>query len=47
MFKSCFNIPSLEPLRNWDVSNGTNFEEIFKDCNNVNPSEELSNWGIF
>ena len=36
----------INQLKNWDVSNGTDFSEMFKDCNNLYDASILNSWNV-
>ena len=46
MFNECLLLYSLEPLKNWDVSNENNFSYIFFGCRSLSYIKPLKNRDI-
>ena len=46
MFFECGSLSNLNPLQNWNVSNGSNFEKMFSGCHRLSDLSPLQNWKI-
>ena len=46
MFDKCSSLNDINPLENWNVSNGTNFESMFDKCSALNDIKPLENWNV-
>ena len=47
MFYGCSCLSDIKPLKNWNVSNGTNFNEMFYGCSSLSNFKHLQNWKYF
>ena len=45
MFYSC-SLTDISPLRNWNVSNGKNFQSMFAGCSMLSDIKPLENWKV-
>ena len=45
MFSGC-PLNDIKPLENWNVSNGTNFSNIFRSCESIKDVKPLENWNV-
>ena len=41
MFSYCLSLSNIEPLQNWNVSNGKNFGCMFKKCSSLKDIKPL------
>ena len=39
-------LKDINPLKNWNVSNGTNFSGMFIGCSLLNDIKPLENWNV-
>ena len=46
MFKECSLLSDIKPLEKWDVSNGTNFNDMFYNCPSLDELTPLKKWYI-
>ena len=46
MFCGCDSLSNIEPLKNWNVLNGSNFLHMFSECTNLLNIKPLENWNI-
>ena len=46
MFAFCNSLVDLSPLKDWNVSNSTNFSFMFGNCNNLVDISPLQNWNV-
>ena len=46
MFSRCSQLSDISGLKNWNVSNGTNFSYLFEDCLSLSDISSLKNWNV-
>ena len=46
MFFKCSSLKDISPLKNWNVSNGANFNGMFLKCSSLNDITPLKNWNL-
>ena len=42
----CKSLSDIKALENWDISNGTNFSNMFCDCKSLSDIKPLENWNV-
>ena len=46
MFSKCGKLNNIKPLENWNVSNGTNFKDMFCWCLSLEDIKPLKKWKL-
>ena len=46
MFSECNSLIDITPLKNWDVSSGQYFRDMFYKCKNLTTVSGIKNWNV-
>ena len=46
LFWECSSLSDITPLKNWDVSNVTDFGNLFYECTSLSDVMPLLNWNL-